>query len=228
MDLTGEQRIAADRQTVWRALNDPTILKASIPGCEELSRLSDTQMQAVVALKVGPISARFQGKVEFSEIDAPHGYRITGSGQGGMAGHAKGGALVRLEADGDETLLRYDVSAQVGGKLAQLGGRMIDATARSMSAAFFGKFAEEIARRQNPEALAKLPVERPVATALPAEARRQAAWLWFVCGLLLGVLVMAVIAEHGRIDPSRFDMFVIVSVMLALVQGYLLGSARKR
>ena len=144
MDMTGERLIPAPRQTVWQALNDPEVLKASIPGCESLEKLDDDQMKATAAVKVGPISARFTGKVQLTDIDAPNGYRISGEGQGGVAGFAKGGADVALADQGAETLLSYKVNAQVGGKLAQLGGRLIDATAKQMADAFFDRFSKQV------------------------------------------------------------------------------------
>ena len=147
MDMSGEQRIPAPREMVWQALNDPEILKLCIPGCQDLSKSSETEMSAKVVLKVGPVSARFEGAVRLCDLDPPSSYRISGEGQGGMAGFAKGEARVRLEADGDETILHYEVEAQVGGKLAQLGARLIDATAKQMSAAFFKRFATEIVAR---------------------------------------------------------------------------------
>lgn len=149
MDMTGEQRIPATRDVVWKALNDPDILQACIPGCQELIKSSDTEMTAIAVIKVGPVSARFQGAVTLSDLDPPNGYRITGEGQGGVAGFAKGTAVVRLEADGDDTILRYEVTAQIGGKLSQLGGRLIDATAKQMSLAFFKRFAQEIAAQDD-------------------------------------------------------------------------------
>ena len=140
MDMTGEERIAASREAVWAALNDVEVLQQCIPGCESLERQSDTEMAARVKLQVGPVSARFSGKVKLSEIDPPNGYRIAGEGSGGAAGYAKGSALVRLTEDGDGTILKYEVKADVGGKLAQLGGRLIDATARKLAGEFFSKF----------------------------------------------------------------------------------------
>jgi carbon monoxide dehydrogenase subunit G len=140
MDMTGERRIPAPRQVVWDALNDATVLKACIPGCQTLEKLSDTQMKATASIKLGPISAKFSGNVELSEIDAPNSYTIGGEGQGGVAGFAKGGAKVFLTDDAAGTLLRYEVSAQVGGKIAQLGARLIDATAKQMADAFFDRF----------------------------------------------------------------------------------------
>jgi uncharacterized protein len=144
MDMTGERRIPAPRQTVWQALNDPEVLKISIPGCQSLEKLDDDQMKATAAVKVGPISARFTGKVQLTDIDAPNSYRISGEGQGGVAGFAKGGANVALADDGADTLLSYQVNAQVGGKLAQLGGRLIDATAKQMADAFFDRFSQQV------------------------------------------------------------------------------------
>ena len=140
MDMTGEERIAASRETVWAALNDADVLKQCIPGCESLEKLSDTEMTAKVKLTIGPVSARFSGKVTLSEVDAPNGYRIAGEGSGGAAGYAKGSALVRLTDDGDGTLLKYEVKADVGGKLAQVGGRLIDATSKKLAGEFFSKF----------------------------------------------------------------------------------------
>lgn len=144
MDMTGQQRIPASREIVWKALNDPDVLQACIPGCQELTKTSDTQMTATALIKVGPVTAKFQGAVTLSDLDPPNGYRIAGEGQGGVAGFAKGSAVVRLEQDGEDTILHYEVSAQVGGKLSQLGGRLIDATAKQMSGLFFKRFAEEI------------------------------------------------------------------------------------
>jgi carbon monoxide dehydrogenase subunit G len=144
MDMTGEVHLSAPREMVWRALNDPEILKQSIPGCEEIQKLSDTEMTARVAAKVGPVSARFSGKVMLSELDPPNGYTISGEGQGGVAGFAKGGAQVSLKDDGDGTMLSYKVQAQIGGKLAQIGSRLIDATARKMADEFFTRFAAAV------------------------------------------------------------------------------------
>lgn len=145
MQMTDSQRIAAPREKVWAALNDPEVLKRCIPGCESLEMTSPTQMTAAVVLKVGPVKAKFGGKVTLSDIDAPNGYRISGEGSGGVAGFAKGGATVRLEEDGaDATLLTYEVEAQIGGKLAQLGGRLIDSTARKLAGEFFDSFASVV------------------------------------------------------------------------------------
>ncbi|HWB46668.1 MAG TPA: carbon monoxide dehydrogenase subunit G [Hyphomicrobiaceae bacterium] len=142
MEMTGERQIAASRDTVWAALNNPDVLKQCIPGCESLEMLSPTDMTARVKLQIGPVKANFSGKVKLSDLDPPNGYRISGEGNGGVAGYAKGGATVRLLQDGVGTLMRYDVKADVGGKLAQLGGRLIDATAKRLADEFFERFSE--------------------------------------------------------------------------------------
>jgi len=143
--MSGEVVLPADRATVWRRLNDADTLKASIPGCESLEKLSDTEMQAVAKVKIGPVSARFKGKVQLTDIDAPNSYRISGQGDGGIAGFAKGGANVRLSDEGGGgTRLAYDVDAQVGGKIAQLGGRLIDSTAKKLADEFFANFAKAL------------------------------------------------------------------------------------
>jgi uncharacterized protein len=143
--MSGEVVLPADRATVWAGLNDAETLKASIPGCESLEKLSDTELQAVAKVKIGPVSARFKGKVSLSDIDPPNSYRISGQGDGGIAGFAKGGANVRLaEEAGGGTRLSYDVDAQVGGKIAQLGGRLIDATAKKLADEFFANFARAL------------------------------------------------------------------------------------
>jgi uncharacterized protein len=145
MDMTGEFRIPAPRQRVWEALNDTDILKQSIPGCETIEKLSDTEFNAKVVARVGPVKATFAGKVTLSDLNPPQGYTISGEGSGGVAGFAKGGAKVNLAEDGGETVLSYTVSSHVGGKLAQIGSRLIDATARKMAADFFNRFRAAVA-----------------------------------------------------------------------------------
>jgi carbon monoxide dehydrogenase subunit G len=140
MDMSGEHRIAAPRDAVWAALNDPEVLRACIPGCEELTRGSDTEFTARVRQKIGPVSARFEGAVLLSNIDAPVSYTISGEGNGGVAGFAKGGANVTLDEDGGDTILRYEVHATVGGKLARMGSRLIDSAARNFAGQFFDNF----------------------------------------------------------------------------------------
>lgn len=156
MDMSGSQRIAAPREAVWKALNDPEILRQCIPGCEEVQKVSDTEFTAKVVAKVGPVSAKFAGKVTMSDLDPPNGYTITGEGSGGAAGFGKGGATVTLVPDGDATLLSYTAKAQVGGKLAQIGSRLVDATARKMADDFFTRFTAVVgAPEPAPEAVAE-------------------------------------------------------------------------
>ncbi len=147
MDMTGEYRIPAPRQRVWEALNDPEILKAAIPGCEELNKVGDDELEARVKAKVGPVSATFTGKVTLSDLNPPASYRISGEGKGGAAGFAKGGAEVNLTEDGSDTILRYAAKADVGGKLAQIGSRLIQGTAKKMADDFFGKFSAIVGDR---------------------------------------------------------------------------------
>jgi carbon monoxide dehydrogenase subunit G len=170
MNLSGEYRLAMPRQTVWNGLNDPEILRRCIPGCEELVKASDTEMSAKVGLKIGPMTAKFTGKVTLSDLDPPNGYKIAGEGQGGVAGFGKGSAVVTLADDGaGGTVLKYTADSQVGGKMAQLGSRLIDATAKKLADEFFGKFAEIVsapvaAANGSPSA------HEPAADALPAPA----------------------------------------------------------
>ncbi len=142
MDLTGEYRIPAPRDDVWRALNDPHILKDCIPGCESVEKLTDTEFTAKVVLKIGPMTAKFSGKGTLSDLDPPKHYKITGEGQGGVAGFGKGSAEVNLDEENGTTILRYKAAAQVGGKMAQLGARLIDSTTKKLADEFFGKFAQ--------------------------------------------------------------------------------------
>lgn len=145
MQMADSQRIPVAKEKVWAALNDPAVLRRCIPGCQNLDMTSPTEMTATVVFKVGPVKATFGGKVTLSEIDAPNSYRITGEGSGSVAGFAKGGASVRLEADGpDATVLHYTVDAQIGGRLAQLGGRLIDATSKKLAGEFFASFAANV------------------------------------------------------------------------------------
>jgi uncharacterized protein len=157
MDMTGEYRIPAAREIVWKALNDPETLRNAIPGCESLEKISDTEMTAKVAVKIGPVSAKFAGKITLSDLDPPNRYRITGEGQGGAAGFAKGTARVELE-DGDagDTILRYHADASVGGKMAQIGSRLVQGAAQKTANEFFGRFSELVALSSGDPAMASV------------------------------------------------------------------------
>ena len=204
MQMTGQYRITAPKEAVWEALNDVEVLRACIPGVEEIEKTSETAFTAKVRAKVGPVSARFAGAVTLSDLDPPNGYTISGEGKGGAAGFAKGGAKVRLEDDGEATLLSYDVDAQVGGKLAQIGSRLINGTAKKMADDFFARFAETVggpaeAAPAAPEAPApEVPTEAPAVAAPepapPAEADADvgagaSVGVW-VTGLLVVVLIL--------------------------------------
>jgi carbon monoxide dehydrogenase subunit G len=144
MTMSGEQLLAAPRETVWKALNDPAILKACIPGCETLDLIGENEFTAVATNKIGPVKARFKGKVKLTDLDPPNGYKISGEGDGGIAGFAKGGASVSLSDKDGGTLLSYNVEAQIGGKLAQLGQRLVNGAAKKMADDFFAKFAAAV------------------------------------------------------------------------------------
>jgi uncharacterized protein len=148
MTMHGEYQLAVPPQTVWEKLNDTETLKACIPGCEQLDKTSDTEFQAVAVVKIGPVKAKFKGRVTLSDLDPPNGYRISGQGDGGVAGFAKGGATVGLTPKDGGTLLTYDVEAQIGGKLAQLGQRLINGAAKKVADEFFQNFAKAV----NPQA----------------------------------------------------------------------------
>jgi uncharacterized protein len=144
MTMNGEVQLAAPRQAVWDKLNDPEVLKACIPGCEELEKTDEHGFRATAKMKVGPVSARFKGKVTLSDLDPPNGYKISGEGEGGVAGFAKGGATVALAEQDGGTLLSYNVEAQIGGKLAQLGQRLINGSAKKLADEFFANFAKAV------------------------------------------------------------------------------------
>ena len=148
MTMSGAYQLAAPRDVVWAKLNDADVLKACIPGCEELEKVSDTEFRAVAKMKVGPVSARFKGRVTLSDLDQPNGYKIAGEGEGGVAGFAKGGATVTLADQDGGTALTYEVEAQIGGKLAQLGQRLINGSAKKLADEFFSNFAEAVQGEQ--------------------------------------------------------------------------------
>ena len=200
MELTGEQRIAAGRTQVWEALNDPDILKQCIPGCEALEKVSETEFHADVTAKVGPVKAKFKGQVTLSDLDPPNGYTLSGEGKGGAAGFGKGEARVTLEEDGDATLLRYTVDAKVGGKLAQIGSRLVDGTARKMADEFFTTFNDivsggaEAPGEEIPETIK----EELEAEAIPALAEKAGKSNLLVWGLVAAAIVIIVLWYLSR------------------------------
>jgi carbon monoxide dehydrogenase subunit G len=144
MTMSGEYELPAPRETVWQMLNDPEVLKVCIPGCEELEKIGDSEFRAVATTKIGPVKARFKGKVRLTDLDPPNGYRISGEGEGGVAGFAKGGATVALKPTDAGTMLSYNVEAQIGGKLAQLGQRLVNGAAKKMADDFFERFRKAV------------------------------------------------------------------------------------
>jgi carbon monoxide dehydrogenase subunit G len=186
MHLSAEQTIAAPRHVVWQGLNDPEILKRCVPGCEVLERVGDDELLAEVVAKVGPVKARFKGRLQLSDMDPPRSYRIAGEGQGGAAGFAKGGAVVVLEEAGEKTILRYDVTASVGGKLAQIGSRLIDAAARKFAEDFFARFSAAV----TPAAAMAAPAaaSAPIAAAEGEEGVRPVIWVPALIVIVLLVL----------------------------------------
>ena len=217
MRMTGEERIAAPRGRVWEALNDPEVLRQCIPGCQSLEKESAERLRAVVEVKIGPIGARFNGVVALSDIDAPRSYTLTGEGQGGTVGSAKTSIKVRLAEEGSVTVLAYEVDATVGGRLAQLGGPLIDATAKQFAGRFFRKFGELLAGTATvaapsasvsaaPAASRGLPIAWILALAVSAMVgffvgRSQGSggsdWMGMAIGLLI-VIVAAAGFEFGR------------------------------
>ncbi|MDJ0948407.1 MAG: carbon monoxide dehydrogenase subunit G [Alphaproteobacteria bacterium] len=198
MDMTGEYRIAAPAQTVWDALNDPEILKQAIPGCQELNKVSDTEFNAKVKAKVGPVSAAFAGAVQLSNVNPPASYTISGEGKGGAAGFAKGSADVALAPDGDGTLLSYKVHAAVGGKLAQIGSRIVDGAARKMADEFFSNFKAALEPEAAPAAAAT-PAEAAIAAADEVKEKRRGVspWVWVAAVIVLVILLLAAFGTGG-------------------------------
>ncbi len=172
MKMSDEQTISAPRRIVWKALNDPAVLKQSIPGCESIIKHSDTKLEVLVMVKLGPVKARFSGIVNLTDLDPPNGYRISGEGKGGLAGFATGGATIKLEEVPEGTRMIYDVDARVGGKLAMLGSRLIDSTARSLAAQFFAKFGAIVGAMKDEAPPVKKPAKKAVKKAAKKAAKK--------------------------------------------------------
>ena len=194
MEIAGEYRIAADKQTVWEALNDPEILRASIPGCESVDRHSDTQLTAVVKIRMGPVRATFKGKVTLSDLDPPNSYTISGEGEGGVAGFGRGSARVTLADVEGETLLTYAAKAEVGGKLAQIGSRLVESATRKLSKDFFDNFSKAVETGgAEPSAAAQpspgeAPAPQPSAESKPATGSGLADWSAGLIAVILTAL----------------------------------------
>lgn len=223
MQMAGEQRIAAPRQRVWEALNDPDVLRQCIPGCQSLDKDGEDRFNAIAEIKIGPIGARFKGNVQLADLDAPNGYTITGSGSGGIAGNAKGSAKVRLSDDAGGTLVSYDVDAEVGGRMAQLGGPIIDATAKQLAGRFFSKFGEVVsgtaagtASVAGSEIVPATEVGGDATLPAAVAAPMRAATGGFPFGLVMSVIV-AVLGGFllGRSDAAEW--WVVVMIALAVV-----------
>ena len=180
MKMTDEIRIEASREQVFAALNDPEILRKAIPGCQELDQTSETELTATVQAKVGPVKAKFRGAVTLSDINPPESYIISGEGKGGAAGFAKGKAKVSLAEDGAATILKYEVDAEVGGKLAQVGGRLIEGTSKKLAGDFFETFSGLVGST-------KVAVEKPVATPTTSEPML----LWVEAAIVAMILIVS-------------------------------------
>ena len=193
MELSSTRIIAAPRERVWRGLNDPETLKASVPGCESLERMDDDTYRAAVAAKIGPVSAKFTGKLQLLDVDPPNGYRLKFEGQGGGAGFANGEARVALsDAPDNQTALSYSVKATVGGKLAQIGNRLVDSAAKKLADDFFARFAGEMAKAP----AAEIATQAPATT--PTVASGGARWIRV---LAIGIIIAIVIYLYARGSP---------------------------
>ncbi len=198
MEMSGEQRVPASQDDTWAALNDPEILKACVPGCESIERIADNEFQVLMVARIGPVSAKFKGKLTLSDLNPPHSYAIAFEGQGGAAGFGKGSAQVQLAPDGDGARLSYQVKANVGGKLAQIGSRLVDVAARKMSQDFFDAFNETMgARHAVPAAAAhdEHPAE-PVPRDPDLPTVSDASLVFLAAGALV-VFVVALLALYG-------------------------------
>jgi len=210
MELTGERILPLPRERVWDALNDPEILKVSVPGCESLERVDDTHYKVVMAAAVGPVKARFNGKLTLTDLRAPEAYSLSFEGSGGAAGFGKGTAQVELAPEGSGTKLVYRANAQVGGRLAQVGARLIDGVAKKMAEEFFGRFTEALAPEMPAEVVvdgsadtadaaaagaAQSTTPHAAATAAVASSARAAGgssklWLWATLGVVVAVALV--------------------------------------
>ena len=198
MEMSGEQSIPASQADTWAALNDPEILKACVPGCESIEHIADNEYLVLMVARIGPVSAKFKGKLGLSDLKPPHSYAIAFEGQGGAAGFGKGSAQVQLAPDGDGTKLSYQVKAHVGGKLAQIGSRLVDAAARKIAQDFFNAFNEKMAALHGAPATAGHEEHHaePVPRDPDLPTVSDAALVFLAAGALL-VFMMALFALYG-------------------------------
>ena len=200
MEMTGEQQIPASQQDTWKALNDPEVLKACVPGCESIARVNDNEYQVQMTARVGPVSARFRGRLSIFDVNAPDSYSLAFEGQGGAAGFAKGAAQVKLSPEGnDQTRLAYEVKANVGGKLAQIGSRLVDAAAKKVADEFFRNFNEKMSAPAEEAALAHGEPEHHGTEVAPDPAMPSVSnttLMFFAAGALV-VFIVALIAFLG-------------------------------
>jgi carbon monoxide dehydrogenase subunit G len=194
--MTGEQLIAAPQAEVWKALNDPEILKACVPGCESITLVNENEYHVLMTAKIGPVSAKFRGRLSLSDIKPPDSYSLFFEGQGGAAGFAKGAAQVKLAAEKDRTRLSYDVKANVGGKLAQIGSRLIDAAARKVADEFFSNFNKRMSSAEDSTVVIAPPHAAPAAAAAPAPTISNTTLIFFAAGALV-VFVVALVVLFG-------------------------------
>lgn len=223
MKMTGEQKIAAPRQKIWDALNNPAVLQQSIPGCQSLEAQGQGRLAGVLTVKIGPIGARFAGLVTLSDLDPPNGYTITGEGQGGMAGSARGGAKIRLiEAPGG-TLLSYEAEAEVGGRLAQLGGPIIDAAAKQLAGKFFEQLGAAVApQAASAPASSKAAAQAAPAAMAPAAAPRGAPAAWLL-GLIVAALIGYLAGHAGTAGAGWMGIAIGLLLMFAAALGFEYG-----
>jgi len=240
MKIEGQQPIAASIEAVWNALNDPVVLQSCIPGCQTLTPIGDNSFEAAATVKVGPITARFGGIIKLSDLDPPNGYTISGEGSGGAAGAAKGNAQVRLAQQGSETILSYDVAVDITGRLAQLGGKLIDLTAKQLAGVFFARFSEEVAKRESealsvpsPAADKARPISRPLEAArtpprpisAPTAASSATAWLLLAAGTLIAGFILGRAADGwngaGALAGGALGLLIVLVAAAAFLFGRL-------
>ena len=194
--MSGEQLIAASQQDTWTALNDPEVLKACVPGCESITLVNPNEYQVLMTARVGPVSAKFRGRLSLSDIKPPHSYALAFEGQGGAAGFAKGGAQVKLFPENSQTKLVYDVKANVGGKLAQIGSRLVDAAAKKVADEFFNNFNKRVSAAGEDATVVIAPEPAAEKSAAAAPSVSNTTLIFFAAGSLV-VLIVALVTLFG-------------------------------